>query len=87
VSFTIDRLTRYMFGDRWRFGIECEVQDCEVDPWGTLEPFGSFWFRVGGRAVGNTDAAEQLVLAFSPLPQLALLSGNRRATALPGDRT
>ena len=25
---------RFMFGDRWRFGIECEVQDCELDPCG-----------------------------------------------------
>jgi hypothetical protein len=60
-------LTRYTFGDRWQFGIECEVHDRELDPWGTREPFGSFWFWVAGRNVGNTDATEQLALAFLPL--------------------
>ena len=42
VSFCINGLSRFAFGDRWRFGVECEVQDCDVDPWGTLQPFGSF---------------------------------------------
>ena len=37
-----DGFTRHMFGDRWDFGIECEVQGCELDPWGSREPFGSF---------------------------------------------
>ena len=64
-SFCLNGLSRYAFGDRWRFGIECEVQDCDVDPWGTLQPFGSFWLWLGGRAVGNTDVSEQLVLGFS----------------------
>jgi hypothetical protein len=84
-SYKFDGLTRYMFGNRWSFGIECEVQDCEADPWGTLEPFGSFWLWVGGRTVGNTDAKEQLVLAFDRLPWLALHSGDRKATELPGE--
>jgi hypothetical protein len=66
-SFSLNGLTRYSFGDRWQFGIEWEVRDCELDPWGTREPFGSFWFWVGGRVVGNTDAEEQLALAFLPL--------------------
>jgi hypothetical protein len=60
-------LSRHSFGDRWQFGIECEIQDREVDPWGSREPFGSFWLWVAGRVLGNTDAEEQLVLAFSPL--------------------
>jgi hypothetical protein len=59
--------TRFMFGDRWRYGIECEVQDGDVDPWGSREPFGSFWFWVGGRAIGNTAVAEQLIHGFGPL--------------------
>ncbi len=84
-SYKLDGLTRYMFGNRWSFGIECEVQDCEVDPWGTPEPFGSFWLWVGGRVVGNTDSAEQLILAFDRLPWLALHSGDRKAVALPGE--
>ena len=57
---------RFMFGDRWRFGIECEVQGSEVDPWGSREPFGSFWFWVGGQVVGDPDIAEQLMHAFTP---------------------
>jgi hypothetical protein len=68
-SFRLHGLTRCSFGNRWQFGIECEVQDCELDPWGTREPFGSFWFWVGGEVVGNTDAEEQLALAFLPLAQ------------------
>lgn len=66
-SFHLAGLTRYSFGDRWQFGIECEIQDRELDPWGSREPFGSFWFWVAGRAIGNTDAEEQLALAFLPL--------------------
>lgn len=38
---------RFMFGDRWRFGIECEVQNCELDPWGSPEPYGSLWLWGG----------------------------------------
>jgi hypothetical protein len=76
--------TRYTFGDRWRFGIECEVQDCHVDPWGSRQPFGSFWFWVGGQVVGNTDISEQLFQAFWPLDQVNTNSGNRKASDVPG---
>lgn len=70
-------LARYSFGNRWQFAVECEVQDCERDPWGSREPYGSFWLWVGGRVVGNTDAAEQLATAFRPLSELARRSGDR----------
>ena len=70
-------LARYSFGNRWQFAVECEVQDCERDPWGSREPYGSFWLWVGGRVVGNTDEAEQLVHAFTPLSELARRSGDR----------
>jgi len=66
-SVQLAGLTRYSFGNRWQFGIECEVQDRELDPWGSREPFGSFWFWIAGRVIGNTDAEEQLALAFLPL--------------------
>lgn len=70
-------LARHSFGNRWQFAVECEVQACERDPWGSREPFGSFWFWVGGRVVGNTDVAEQLATAFAPLSELARCSGDR----------
>jgi hypothetical protein len=70
-------LTRYRFGDRWQFAIECELRDCELDPWGSKEPFGSFWMWVGGRVVGNTHVEEQLVHAFLPLAQSVRRAGNR----------
>src|SRR4051812_9781522 len=70
-------LARYSFGNRWQFAVECEVQDCERDPWGSREPYGSFWLWLGGRVVGNTDEAEQLVHAFTPLSELARRSGDR----------
>jgi hypothetical protein len=47
------------------------VQDGELDPWGSREPFGSFWFWVDGRPIGNTHATEQLALAFLPLASRA----------------
>lgn len=77
VSFSLEGLSRHSFGDRWRFGIECEVQDCDVDPWGTLEPFGSFWLWAEGRTIGNTDVSEQLTLAFSRLRSSASYAGQR----------
>jgi len=83
-SFCPDGLSRYAFGDRWRFGVECEVQDCDVDPWGTLEPFGSFWLWVEGRAIGNTDVSEQLVLGFSALRASVRYSGQRADNRFPG---
>ena len=78
------RCTRFMFGDRWRYGIECEVQDSDVDPWGSREPFGSFWFWVGGKAVGNTALAEQLIHGFGPLDPVRCSSGDRKASDVPG---
>jgi hypothetical protein len=83
VSFCINGLSRYAFGDRWRFGVECEVQDCDVDPWGTLQPFGSFWLWVEGRAIGNTDVSEQLVLAFSTLRASVRGAGRRSDDRFP----
>ena len=82
VSFCPGGLSRYAFGNRWHFGIECEVQDCDVDPWGTLEPFGSFWLWVGGRAIGNTDVSEQLVLDFSTLRPSVSWSGRQPTTGV-----
>ena len=84
VSFCLNGRSRYAFGDRWRFGIECEVQHCEVDPWGTLEPFGSFWLWVKGRAIGNTDVSEQLVSGFSRLRASRRCSGRRTDDRFPG---
>jgi hypothetical protein len=84
VSFYLEGQTRYAFGDRWQFGIECEVQDCDVDPWGTLQPFGSFWLWVGGRAIGNTDVSEQLTIAFSQLRSSARFAGKRSGARFPG---
>lgn len=84
VSFCLGGVTRYSFGDRWHFGIECEVQDCDVDPWGTLEPFGSFWLWVDGRAIGNTNESEQLTLAFSQLRSSARYAGQRLDDRFPG---
>jgi len=84
VSFCLNGLSRYAFGDRWRFGDECEVQDCDVDPWGTLQPFGSFWLWVEGRAIGNTEASEQLVLGFSTLQDSVRYSGRRADNRFPG---
>jgi len=75
---------RFMFGDRWGFGIECEVQNSDVDPWGSREPFGSFWFWAGGQVVGNTAVAEQLIHAFGPLDLVRRSSGNRKASEVPG---
>ncbi len=70
-------LARYSFGNRWQFAVECEVQGCERDPWGSREPYGSFWLWVGGRVVGNTHEAEQLTTAFSSLSELARRTGDR----------
>src|ERR1700730_14763507 len=70
-------LARYSFGNRWQFGVECEVQACESEPWRSQEPFRSFWLRVGGRVVGNTDESEQLASAFGMLSELARRSGDR----------
>jgi len=84
VSFCLNRLSRYAFGDRWSFGVECEVQDCDVDPWGTLQPFGSFWLWVEGRAIGNTDVSEQLVSGFSTLRASVRYSGRRADSRFPG---
>ena len=77
--------TRFTFGDRWLFGIECEVQNCDVDPWGSREPFGSFWFWIGGQVLGNPDIAEGLFHAFRPLEPVKSSSGNRKASDVPGD--
>jgi hypothetical protein len=30
VSFCLNGLSRYAFGDRWWFGVECEVQDSSI---------------------------------------------------------
>jgi hypothetical protein len=75
---------RFMFGDRWRFGIECEVQDCEFDPWGSREPFGSLWLWIGGQLIGNPDTAEQLLHAFGPLESAIRSTGQRKASTVPG---
>lgn len=83
-SFSVNGLSRYVFGDRWRFGVECEVQDCDVDPWGTLQPFGSLWLWIEGRAIGNTDVSEQLVLAFSTLRASVRCAGRRADARFPG---
>ena len=83
-SFSLNGLSRYAFGDRWRFGVECEVQDRDVDPWGTLQPFGSFWLWVEGRAIGNTDVSEMLVLGFSTLRASTLGAGRRAEDQIPG---
>ena len=83
-SFRVQGLARYCFGNRWQFAVECELQDCERDPWGSLEPFGSFWMWVGGRVIGNTDQSEQLALAFMPLAAKARISGNRPDSRFQG---
>jgi hypothetical protein len=57
--FTLGDLVRFSFGDRWQFGIECEMLDRPG------EPFGSFWYWIAGQLVCNTDAEELLVIAFS----------------------
>jgi hypothetical protein len=84
VSFCHGGLSRFAFGDRWYFGMECEVQDCDVDPWGTLEPFGSFWLWAEGRTIGNPDVSEQLTLAFSQLRSSAGYAGQRPDDRFPG---
>jgi len=76
--------TRFVFGDRWQFAVECEVQDCDLDPWGSREPFGSFWLWAGGQIVGNTEVAEQLIHAFAPLYLVGNTSGERKASGVPG---
>jgi hypothetical protein len=84
VSFCLNGASRYAFGNRWSFGIECEVQDCDMDPWGTLEPFGSIWLWAEGRAIGNTNYSEQLVLGFSTLRTSVRYSGGRPDNRFPG---
>jgi hypothetical protein len=76
-SFRSEGLTRYFFGNREKFAVECELQDCQRDPWGSPEPFGSFWLWVTGRPIGNTHVSEQLVHAFGTLAALAQRSGDR----------
>ena len=76
--------SRFMFGDRWLFGIECEVQASDLDPWGSREPFGSFWFWIGGRVALNTSAAEQLNLGLGSLERVSNTTGSRRAADIPG---
>jgi hypothetical protein len=83
-SFSLEGRSRYAFGDRWQFSVECEVQHCEVNPWGTLDPFGSCWLWVEGRAIGNTDASEMLTLAFSQLRSSAGFAGQRTDQRFPG---
>jgi hypothetical protein len=73
-----------MFGDRWRFGIECEIQDCELDPWGSREPYGSLWLWAAGQLIGNSHAAEQLIHGFGPLESARNNPGNRRSSDVPG---
>ncbi len=75
---------RFMFGDCWRFGIECEVQDCEFDPWGSREPFGSLWLWIGGQLIGNPDTEEQLIHALGPLESAIQRKGQRNASKVPG---
>jgi hypothetical protein len=75
---------RFVFGDRWRFGIECEVQDCEFDPWGSREPYGSLWLWIDGQVIGNTAQAEQLIHAFAPLQSAINSPGQREAATVPG---
>jgi hypothetical protein len=76
--------SRFTFGDRWLFGIECEVQASDLDPWGEREPFGSFWFWIGGHSALNPSAAEQLNCGFGPLERVSSTTGNRKASDIPG---
>jgi hypothetical protein len=69
--------TRFIFGDRWQFAIECEVEEHERDPWGSLEPFGSFWLWVEGRVIGNSDVQEQLAIAFVSVREMVRFDGTR----------
>ena len=83
-SFRLGGMCRYAFGDRWNFGLECEIQDLDVDPWGTLEPFGSCWLWIRGRIMGNTDVSEQLTIAFSQLRSSLGKAGKRNDDRFPG---
>lgn len=76
-SSLVPRRTRFIFGDRWQFAIECEVEECDRDPWGSLEPFGSFWLWVEGRLIGNSDVQEQLAIAFGSVREMVRLDGTR----------
>ena len=73
-----------MFGERWRFGIECELHDRELDPWGSREPYGSLWLWIGGHVIGNPDRAEQLHQAFSPFKSVTDCIGRKAASTVPG---
>lgn len=63
--FTLGDTTRYSFGDRWSFGIECEVEARKSDsrPY-PGEPVGSFWYWISGEVVGNPQEVDILVIAF-----------------------
>jgi hypothetical protein len=77
--FQVGRLTRCCIGHRWRFAVECEIQQCERDPWGSLEPFGSLWLWAGGHVIGNPHRSEQLNLGFSDFYGLVKNDGTRPA--------
>jgi len=50
-SFRVQGLTRYCFGNRWEFAVECEVQDCDRDPLGVAGAIRLF--LVVGWGAGN----------------------------------
>lgn len=75
---------RFMFGNRWRFGIECDLEDCDLDPWGSREPYGSLWLWAAERLIGNPEVGEQLIHGFGPLETVAHSAGSRGASEVPG---
>lgn len=77
-NFTLGGLTRYSFGDRWRFGIECEIQDSPG------EPYGAFWYWIAGQLVCNPDAEDLLVIPFSVVLDILRSSGQRLEARFTG---
>jgi hypothetical protein len=82
VTSTLGQLSRYSFGDRRLFGIECEV---EARPRGAKpypgEPVGSFWYWIKGELICNPQEVDLLVIAFSVVMDALNGSGKR-----PDDR-